>query len=526
MFGYDPFVQAIVDTSGDEGLLAGSLKARIRASSRICVGEEQTTGALISLTSVHGSMGPDEVFLKESALTSDFGLTLAVYDGFVNKSSALTDPYQPPFFCETGNCTFTILDSLAVCSTCVNVSDRIEKERVLEEGTTYTRYTLPYGLEILNWDSAKQPKNAYPVPMQSLIPRQRYGGTDQSPLATAGLSPNQTVVKVIANRSESISFADFATTFVVFRIIQSTPEFVNNLSPWNATLPLAMECGLSFCVNRYKSSVSNGILHESIIGSWAEWSHLSLLPQDEDLRSTIATKEQRENWMHPFNHTLGSPTGLEPHGKLWDFPRSDLLLATHPDLDPGDHGPGATTVSNHLPYFNITQITLASTIDWFVHVFAPEPLMYPAAADTVNDNPVAGAIAKSSNLSTTFDNVARSMTAWIRENEGVWVTESSTTKWVFRFRIRWPFVTVPVAVMVASALYLGLTIWQTRRHGVEAWKEDALAAIAHGLDQESKAKICQAERVGLKNEAARGMKVALRQGMYGEVELKEVGKEG
>lgn len=32
--------------------------------------------------------------------------------------------------------------------------------------------------------------------------------------------------------------------------------------------------------------------------------------------------------------------------------------------------------------------------------------------------------------------------------------------------------------------------------------------------------------MGLRNEAAIGMKVTLRQGMYGEVELRGVGKEG
>lgn len=524
MFGYDPFVQAIVDTSGYEVPLTGSSRAKIRASIRICVGQEQITGKQITLTNENGSMGPDTVVFQERALAADFGLTLAVYDGFVNKSLALIDPYQSSFLCDTGNCTFRIFDSLAVCSRCINVSDHIRREQVSGGGSTYTQYILPYGLEILNRDDAKPPRNAYPVPTESPIHRRAKGNADQ---LISLISPNQTVVKVIANRSESIFFANFTTTFVVFRIIQSTPEFVNNLSPWNTTFPLAMECGLSFCVNRYNSSVSKGILHESVLDLWGEWSHPSLLPQDGFLESNISTEDQRKNWMHPFNHTLSSLVRPGLHGTLWDFPRSDSLLATLPSLDPGEHDDsGATTVSNRLPYFNITQITLASTIDWFTHVLAPEPLIYPTTADIGYGNPVAGAIAKSTNLSITFDNVARSMTAWIRENEGAWVMESSTKKWEFRFCIRWPFVTVPVAVVMASALYLGLTIWQTRMYGVDPWKEDALAAIAHGLDQESKAKICQEERVGLRNEAAMGMKGTLRQGMYGEVELRDVGKEG
>lgn len=180
MFGYDPFVQAIVDTSGDDFLLTGSSRAKIRASNRICVGEEQTTGTQITLTNKNGSMGPGTVVLQESALTADFGLTLAVYDGFVNKSSALTDPYQSSFSCETGNCTFQIFDSLAVCSRCVNVSDHIRRQQVPKEGTTYTRYALPYDLEILNWDGAKQPENAYPiVPIESNTQAAiwRYGST-------------------------------------------------------------------------------------------------------------------------------------------------------------------------------------------------------------------------------------------------------------------------------------------------------------------------------------------------------------
>lgn len=59
---------------------------------------------------------------------------------------------------------------------------------------------------------------------------------------------------------------------------------------------------------------------------------------------------------------------------------------------------------------------------------------------------------------------------------------------------------------------------------MDPWKEDALAAIAHGLDQDSRVMIVQAERLGLRNEATMGLKVALRQGMYGEVELRNVGK--
>lgn len=447
-----------------------SSRAEIRASNKICVGEEQTTGRQITLNNKNGSMGPDMVVFQESALTANYGLTLAVYDGFVNKSAALVDPYQPSFSCETGNCTFQNFDSLAVCSRCIDVSDHIRKEQVPNGGGTYTRYLLPYDLDILNWDDAKPPRD-----------KSLWGSLTVLTL----ISPNQTVVKVIANRSESISFANFTTTFVVFRIIQSTSEFVNGLSPWNTTFPLAMECGLSFCVNQYNSSVRKGILYESILDSWDEWLHPSLLPRDGFLESNISTKRQREKWMYPFNHTLSSPVRPDIHGTLWDFPRSDLLLAIHPNLDPRDHDdPGAThtTVSNRLSYFNITQITLASTIDWFTHVLAPEPLIYPTTADIGYGNPVAGAIAKSTNLSITFNNVARSMTSWIREKEGVWVKESSTKKWEFRFCIRWPFVTVPVAVMVASALYLGLTIWQTRMYGVDPWKEDALAAIAHGLD--------------------------------------------
>lgn len=198
MFGYDPLVQAIVDNSGDELPLTGNSNTRIRASNRICVGEEQTSGTDITLTNKNGSMGPDPVVLKERTLTADFGLTLAVYYGFVNKSSSLTDPYQAPFFCETGNCTFQAFESLAVCSRCVNVSDHITKKQEHDQGTTYTRYTLPYDLEILNYDGVKQPYSPYTVavlPVRSLIHRQLYGDTDQ-PSAASGLSPNQTMVQV------------------------------------------------------------------------------------------------------------------------------------------------------------------------------------------------------------------------------------------------------------------------------------------------------------------------------------------
>jgi hypothetical protein len=88
------------------------------------------------------------------------------------------------------------------------------------------------------------------------------------------------------------------------------------------------------------------------------------------------------------------------------------------------------------------------------------------------------------NLTTTFENVARSITNQIR-NSSPDRLQGELQKWAVHVHVDWPYLAYPIFMLVAGIVYVILTIVESTRLHVPVWKESALPTLLHGFDDET-----------------------------------------
>ncbi|KAI1751005.1 hypothetical protein F4782DRAFT_507719 [Xylaria castorea] len=504
LLSYEPFLQATITQYGElYGEYSGS-------GSRAAIGRVQRVdvGGFSQLSNTANPILQGAGLLPTWSMQADYGLTTSIYNGFY---ASIAQDVLPSFTCSTGNCTFGTFTSLGVCGACVDVSSHLVSNHSsgMIPGTavappghnlnhTYTSYTLvgPSNLTISNYDGLRNTTDGVGD----------YTGSGNQIFQSDTLSTIQATVFP----QDTIYFSKIlnSTTFVVFQIIQSRPDFLNNVSDWKTTVPMATECGLYFCANMYSSSVVEGKLQENVTRTWSNRDPRSYQPQD----------------------ILGKGVGNEPHDDpLYsgsrDYERSDLQV-----FIPEDEATRAGLSSDQPRRFNISQATVQTTMNWITTKFAPGQINIPVQATFnissgfANDGP-GEVIGNSGDLNNTFGAVASSMTAYMRNMglESIPQYGASQT-WVLYFRIRWGFLAPPLVLTLAGCLFLLYTIRETQSLGLIAWKESTLATLAHGLDILTRSKLRDAYRDGTEEKAAREITARVEKS-WGGLELCEVSKE-
>jgi Protein of unknown function (DUF3176) len=99
----------------------------------------------------------------------------------------------------------------------------------------------------------------------------------------------------------------------------------------------------------------------------------------------------------------------------------------------------------------------------------------------------------SSNFGTTMENLATAMTNAMRTISGDTVI-GTASKNVTYIHVRWPWLLLPLVMIMLASVFLALTVWQSSRWDVPAWRSSALAVMEHGVH-------CSEER--LSNRAVR-----------------------
>ena len=193
--GVDTFVQQLIQTryqDADEGIADVLLARNERYDSYYQLADHQ------------GSPTPDNL---------DSEMTAAVYSGLYGRSSDLP---QSLFTCPSGNCTYPLTPSLAVCSQCKDLKHELKQ---IDEDLNV--WTLPKGPQI-------------------------------GQLALFNVSST-------ANASHTNAFEDAGTIIAAFSYINGT-GYLNTVTGQNV-VPDAYECVLLFCVQVYDASVTQGTLN-------------------------------------------------------------------------------------------------------------------------------------------------------------------------------------------------------------------------------------------------------------------------
>ena len=471
---FDPFLQAVLSTYGRLDIdhltqdMAHVQQALVVDAGTLMV---RNGGPVMSVETSSGLLQ-----MVGSGFTQpDFGMISAIYNGFYNNTSWYRDEQAVNNFCATGNCTWPLFTSAAVCSSCNDVSNKfvirkgasdwnqdwanIPLPSNLKSFVNYTAFTLPYA-NISNADAASYKD-----------PRWKHReGTDATLLtANTTIDPRQTMTS-----------QDLETLMMAFTIIRVSEDWIQGKAGWNASQPVATECALYLCANVYEAESRSSKFRETLLHSWAMRD-----PFSYQADATLGT----------FNEGPAADAYVADHGpQLYDdlIPRTDLRLVI-PTNSPEDYAKVQPRI------FNVSYPFIKSTTRFLLSFTAGREdvgqMAFPAWDGGMS--PLIDAIWDSKNITETFDHVARSLTNQMR-NAAANATNiaqviGTTQKWVTHVRVDWAYLIFPITTISLGVIYVLLTIIESTRLHIPVWKESALPSLLHGLDNETQSLLRDAQ---------------------------------
>lgn len=346
--------------------------------------------------------------------------------------------------CPSGNCTWPPMKSLAICTRCANVESMLKRSRSVTHPVPYmlwldsalmiantTRFALPNGLYIENNDGAN-------------LLRMTTSGT--------GLP------------EETNQMKDINTLIWSMAMLKAQPNATNATATW-PDLPIqAIECALYYCVKEYDLAVSGNQIKQN--------------------SSELADfKRQRNSW-RPFSTSINGTTSsvtlnnTEMENSIsWNIHlpvnRTDLMLSDQ-KTNFNISFDAVRSISQYFWtnfWFNTTGASQSSTLNGFYIDFAsPGPYFKPSIMELLYE---------SENFTEKFNTLAHSMTNAIRmrkaDNEDV---HGKLGRPVTKYRIEWPWIAMPILIVLATIVQLIVTIRNSRSRPI--LKSSILAVLSRG----------------------------------------------
>ncbi|GAP84406.2 putative pyridoxamine 5 -phosphate oxidase [Rosellinia necatrix] len=401
----------------------------------------------------------------------DLGLQSAYSDGLSNSSSGLV----PFALCDAGNCTWTPFLSMDVCSSCSDITNNLKrvKRNISQTHGDFLTYKIGT-IELGNF------ANDIGTPSGALW-------AVQGPIEWN----HGSLLK--QNRN---------TLLYSFQMIQAAKTFGENVTTWQETEVVASECALFFCVNLYQAEMRNGLLKEQVITSWSDRKSASYIAMANTTHD-ITTPPFENEAQFDFNHTHYLYDSVEV-----DFLRQDVEM-TIPQNDRIQYGIPLDTK------FGLSQNTVHTIGQVFNNYFSDDyysdDLVYE---DGSRPTSMLGYLYHSSNTSATVGNIAKAMSIYLRRAYGSTHT-GVAHEWVICFEIQWAYLTIPIfSILLGISFCVGCML-HTRRLGLEPWKTDLIATLAHSTDWEIRDDLRNANVAGFLSTAASNIIVRFEDGADG-----------
>ena len=395
--------------------------------------------------------------------------------------------------CPTGNCTFDRSNTLGFCSTCSDVTEEVTENCNLipttdtTSGTNCT-YHLPGGVEI--------------AARNEQIPDDYGSAEAQSPLfrkttnmSAVALPRYQTLYGNDPNVVKSYEDPDYTTPAPAKTVFQGLTDpilgfgrivFNESTDPMTAIggkiMPTATECALSWCVQALDTSIQNGVLNQTVVGTWSNSSALDT-----------------------------SDVYLRP-----DFSSNVTEVG-------GDKGYYVSAMSN-LPLVKFLQDAFNATMEG-ISLPGMDYTEQELFDLTIYSSDIAQALWYADDLDGLMDNLAARMTDALRNLYSDPASNATNLGKVYTTRtyvlVAWPWLILPVGLVLASCMVLFAAIISSSRHQTIVWKSSSLAPLFHGFaDGEGR---CRHEVYREQMEmAAEEMKVQLAEDINGDLRLVEL----
>lgn len=223
--------------------------------------------------------------------------------------------------------------------------------------------------------------------------------------------------------------------------------------------PQAFECVMWMCVKTFSASMSGGVFHEQIISRWPEANES--IPGFPTLPSS-SSGPSRNFSLHPPNDTAEYTIDMATIAtmKIW-------LLGVLSGLSwsPGQNAvPTGSDVSMDLgqAFYRAQQISKTALKSW---------------------NNATSELAGPANI---LAKVADGMTVTIRNMAGPDSSVPGTANGVETFvQARWLWAILPIALVVLTLAFMGLTLFMSVHNGIPVWKSSSLAVLVHGLGDDT-----------------------------------------
>ncbi|KAE8451714.1 hypothetical protein EG329_003171 [Mollisiaceae sp. DMI_Dod_QoI] len=327
-----------------------------------------------------------------------------------------------------GNVTFGVVETLAVCSECANI-------------TTYL--PPPEKCDASHWN--------WTLPNKASTGCTLFGDRSTN------------VITLISNANPLV--LDTTGHLVILNLTAIVPGWFSSdpASPDGVALPgAAQECSLYWCVNRYESSLSGGLLTETLMSSHANGSTQS----GSSGFPFFALKPPGSNssFSQPNSTAYGNYSTDWINGTFLINTESHLLIQSYlEDLLSGY----ATSIEIYSPG----------------NAISSNPSVLRIYSKTSWDKSTNGTYF---DMQGIFDAIALGMTTQLRQadptrnpTDGLLRIEDTETAMQVVIRVSWAWIALPALLQVATLGFLWHTLVRTRK--LPTWKSSALAVLFFGM---------------------------------------------
>ncbi|KAF3042260.1 hypothetical protein E8E11_005129 [Didymella keratinophila] len=451
--GVDPTVQQAIDyRTRDVEVIQDARLPRAQSFTQV---DDGATGSLIG--------GPQ----PPAALT---GL---VYNGiFFNSSEPGRASLDVVPTCPTGKCSFPRFASLAVCSSCQDLTDAVEKRCYADakpwNSTTLIRclFVLPNGLSI-NLTRWTIDKEQY---VFGQYEGQTIATSAHLPLVDATQHGGDRRTHSVANRSRS--FTPYRAWGGSFLNITS----LNGTSKGGQMTVNASQCSLYWCINTYEAGVINGAFHEKVTSSWRNDSARWIVDYNQTAGLTRTTIDSKMILNPPMISPELNPSPFyvfyQPVEAFWTWLAPKFTFSD-----------SRAVAANGRDEFNGTLDSKSNRSVWEI---APW-LDLQRNLRMLGLEKVATNVAKAITLylrTVSIDEQTRPPMSMKYGIEGAEQVVGKAFVSEVYIHIRWAWMAFLGSIIVLTTISFVLTVVQSRKHNVAVWKSSPLALLFHGVNFE------------------------------------------
>lgn len=397
-----------------------------------------------------------------------------------------------PVSCPTSNCTWPEYETLAVCSSCADVSAALD----------ITFACLHMSIEwSANWTG---PLEKVPYPNGTVCGH--FLNITETPILLSGY-----ILEGANSSQKNLGEA---------LIVRTVP-----LTDFDTKMPLYSDGSIMFKNIEYP--ILDALVASAVNGSDGVYRHEKPVVHEcilswcvQTIKSTYDWGKYSENITTTYLNTPKEP-GPWPWETFEVASGTFLLYTQNVTIQPDRRETSGATISN--PAYELNNVTVANTMNMFDDIFpsyytashpGAEPLFrhknYPDGPKTrtLDFNPWEAP----NNLTRHMERLASVMTNVIRSSTSkVMIAGDAYNRETF-VAVRWEWLTLPLGLLCISFIFLSATIAKSalERDRVGVWKTSAYATLLYGLPDEMQKKITRSSSSGTPRSKAKELKVKLQ----------------